>query len=89
MCKCPEKYHGDGVSTCSPNNPCDAVPCFLGLECTNANASYTCEKCPPFFDGDGINCVRNKSESEQRLFSFKLLQTEKKAVAFWDFSCLV
>jgi cubilin len=64
-CQCPERYHGDGVSTCLSNNPCDIVPCFPGLKCSRtSNGSYGCEKCPPFFYGDGINCIRNKSKSE-------------------------
>ena len=77
MCQCLENYHGDGVSKCLPNHHCDAVPCFPGLKCSSANDSYTCEKCPQFFYGDGINCTRNESKNFEKTEGELVLTNEQ------------
>ena len=62
LCQCEEPYTGD-LCEIRPN-PCNEEPCFPGLQCTAAqNADgFTCEDCPPSFEGDGKKCELDKTK---------------------------
>ena len=56
LCECKAPYSG---SLCEIRpNPCDEQPCYSGLKCSPAQNSegFTCEECPPLFEGDGKTC---------------------------------
>lgn len=40
---------------------CRTNPCFQGVKCTTIKQypGYTCENCPRYFAGNGVNCTRN------------------------------
>ena len=56
FCECEKPYTGK-MCEIGPNL-CDEEPCYPGLKCSAAQNSdgFTCEKCPPSFEGDGKNC---------------------------------
>ncbi|XP_028411917.1 neurogenic locus notch homolog protein 2-like [Dendronephthya gigantea] len=56
ICHCEEPYTGRQCE--SRPNPCGEQPCFPGLKCSSAlnSEGFTCEKCPPLFEGDGKSC---------------------------------
>ena len=62
LCQCKDPYTGD-LCEIRPN-PCDKLPCYPGLECSPAQNSegFTCEECPPLFQGDGKQCELKETE---------------------------
>jgi hypothetical protein len=56
LCRCEDSYTGDHCE--NPPNPCEKLPCYPGLQCSRSPDSeeFTCEKCPPLFEGDGKKC---------------------------------
>jgi hypothetical protein len=60
-CHCKDPYTG---RLCEIRiNPCDEQPCYPGLMCFPAQTSreFTCEDCPPLFEGDGKHCELNRT----------------------------
>ena len=56
LCQCEKSYTGTLCETRS--NPCNEQPCYPGLKCLSSQnpEGFTCEKCPPLFEGDGKQC---------------------------------
>ena len=67
LCKCKVPYSG---SLCEIRpNPCDEQPCYSGLKCSSAKNSegFTCEECPPLFEGDGKTCELDTTKGMKQL----------------------
>ncbi|XP_028418294.1 neurogenic locus notch homolog protein 1-like [Dendronephthya gigantea] len=78
-CQCHEQFSG---SLCElRRNPCDKLPCFPGLQCSQDQNSdgYSCEQCPPLFEGDGKQCKREETEDQSTVRSEMKLTNRK-----WD-----
>jgi hypothetical protein len=61
-CQCKGPFTGNFCET--RPNPCNQQPCYPGLRCSMARNSegFSCEDCPPLFDGDGKYCELNRTE---------------------------
>ena len=64
-CQCEDPYKGDlcEIRPTGPN-PCNELPCYPGLECSPLQDSeeFTCEECPPSFQGNGTHCELKPTE---------------------------
>ena len=67
FCQCEEPYTGQHCEVLQ--NPCDDQPCYPGLKCslTQNSKAFTCEDCPPLFEGDGKHCELKRTPGQQNI----------------------